>query len=467
MKYIKPDNFDNFIKESLDNYEVEYDPSSWVELEQKLNLKTPTSGAGDGFFGIKSLFIGGMIAAGAISFALYSGTDAISHENPAPIEAEIPETEFQPEAIFPIVEQAKIAELPEITKLPAKQNAPVVAATNTTNAVELVDNMPLITKSPKAVEETTYSSTKTTTETKPTKEFTSLEIIVQEQMNKPVEEVKLVATSIPENKNQNTNIALIADFGFFMPSACLPVAEFKPVMLDDDLLYEWYFSDGSYSNEATPIIAFPKPGKYTVGLTIASKNNKNNMASISQDVIIYPPARAAADFDFTPINSGWKKGAHFICKSKDAIDWQWDFGNNNSSKEKSPKNIYSSMGTYTVSLIVTNREGCIDTTQKIIRIEDKNELAAPYVISPDGDGKNDTFMPKALESMSVPFVMEIYDIKGKMVFKTQESFTPWNGRFMNTGEYLTNGDFLWVVKLTDEIGADKAYYGTLKLLTGR
>jgi gliding motility-associated-like protein len=465
MKQTNPKNFDHFIKESLDNYEIEYDPSNWTEIQQKLDLITPSSSTSNAFIGLKGLIVGGLITAGAISFALYSTFDFSKNaEIKNSIEETVTVNHNIEELDNPIVETTIIENhTSEVATKPSKKHSTVnnISVTNVEQAENeladnlLVGNLKTSVKIFSPIEKKHLSSPAADVEktdelqTTQNQQLPGLELTKETQIN----EVE--------------NMVLMADFIFNLTSPCTPIASFTPVMMDENLNYEWNFSDGRSSTDANPTIAFSKPGKYTVDLTISSKKNKNLMANTTKDVIISPTSRAAADFDYTAINSGWKKGAHFHCKSKDAIDWQWDFGNQQVSKEKNPKNIYSSVGSYTVSLIITNKEGCRDTTKRIIRIEEKNELFAPYVISPDGDGKNDSFMPKALENTSQNFIMEIFDIKGKLVFKTQESSIPWNGRYMNSGEYLGNGDFFWVVKLTDESGIEKPYYGSIKLIKSR
>ena len=48
------------------------------------------------------------------------------------------------------------------------------------------------------------------------------------------------------------------------------------------------------------------------------------------------------------------------------VSWTWDFGDGNTTNMQNPIYIYTSLGQYTVSLIVENSNGCIDTASKTI-----------------------------------------------------------------------------------------------------
>lgn len=56
--------------------------------------------------------------------------------------------------------------------------------------------------------------------------------------------------------------------------------------------------------------------------------------------------------------------------SKDADSYFWDFGDNKTSEVKNPVHTYSKVGTYTVTLRVTNKEGS-DEISRDISLEQK------------------------------------------------------------------------------------------------
>ncbi len=60
-----------------------------------------------------------------------------------------------------------------------------------------------------------------------------------------------------------------------------------------------------------------------------------------------------------------------IISSGAISSWQWRFGDGNSSIQQNTNHIYTSGGSYTVSLKVTTAQGCVDSIAKTITVEDK------------------------------------------------------------------------------------------------
>ena len=68
------------------------------------------------------------------------------------------------------------------------------------------------------------------------------------------------------------------------------------------------------------------------------------------------------------------------------VSWQWDFGDpasgvENYSTEQEPVHSYAAPGNYTVTLIVTNYNGCDDTLQKAIAVTGKPGTETPMLSS--------------------------------------------------------------------------------------
>ena len=59
----------------------------------------------------------------------------------------------------------------------------------------------------------------------------------------------------------------------------------------------------------------------------------------------------------------------FSNTSENAVSFNWDFGDGNTSNEESPQHIYSSAGTFTAQLTATGANGSVNTTTTIIKVE--------------------------------------------------------------------------------------------------
>jgi len=72
-----------------------------------------------------------------------------------------------------------------------------------------------------------------------------------------------------------------------------------------------------------------------------------------------------ADFSGTPLSGNKPLNVAFTDKnSGNPTTWKWDFGDGNTSTEKSPKHTYYNTGKYNVALTVTDSTGATDTETK-------------------------------------------------------------------------------------------------------
>jgi gliding motility-associated-like protein len=74
------------------------------------------------------------------------------------------------------------------------------------------------------------------------------------------------------------------------------------------------------------------------------------------------------------------------------------------------------------------------------------KLDANMTLSPNGDNKNDAFLPDALKAAD-NFIMKIFDKNGAMVFSSSSLDNPWTGYNQITGEQTENGKYRWKVTL--------------------
>ncbi|MBL7904660.1 MAG: PKD domain-containing protein [Bacteroidales bacterium] len=138
------------------------------------------------------------------------------------------------------------------------------------------------------------------------------------------------------------------------------------------LNWMWEFGDGTTSTEADPQHIYLSQGIYTVNLTIT--DTAGCTASISHPLSVIPGPQAM--FSFTaPACSGTDVQFNDMSVANGSVitSWLWDFGDGNTQLINAPGNpdvthVYANAGVYTVTLSITNLEGCDAETSMDVQV---------------------------------------------------------------------------------------------------
>ena len=236
----------------------------------------------------------------------------------------------------------------------------------------------------------------------------------------------------------------------------------------NDPLNFWFYDFGGQGTSATenPLQVFPTNGSFTILHIVETVNGCRD--SISQ-VLDTPPA-PVADFSYNTDN-GLNVGAvfNFINTSANATNFDWDFGDGNTSTIEDPNNTYFANGNYVVWLNVSNSLGCTDSISEVIVINtvttEINTLI-PNTISPNGDLLNDVWKLEFLE-LSYPNVkVQIYNEWGQQIFESDGYETPWDGRFND--ELVPDGTYYYIIDLKETGDPETDIFkGTILVLKSR
>ncbi len=124
--------------------------------------------------------------------------------------------------------------------------------------------------------------------------------------------------------------------------------------------YSWNFGDGFTSNAMNPTKQYASAGTYTVKLVVTNASGCKD--SLSQVVLVL--SKPVADFT---ISGGTSCSSSLTIQlinlsSGSSPAYSWDFGDGSTSTSTNPSKSYTSSGTYTIKLVVTNGNGCKDST---------------------------------------------------------------------------------------------------------
>ncbi len=140
--------------------------------------------------------------------------------------------------------------------------------------------------------------------------------------------------------------------------------------------YTWSFGPNS-TDQSTLLTAenihFNTAGNQTVTLTATF-----NTCTKTKTKTIYVVPQPQADFDIMQNSACAGLTQSFTNNSTNATNYDWTFGDGNSSSIKDPTYTYSIPGTYTVQLITSAGTNCMDTTSKQVVINDSLEVNFTY-----------------------------------------------------------------------------------------
>ncbi|MCB9173071.1 MAG: gliding motility-associated C-terminal domain-containing protein [Flavobacteriales bacterium] len=119
--------------------------------------------------------------------------------------------------------------------------------------------------------------------------------------------------------------------------------------------------------------------------------------------------------------------------------------------------IANPMVTTTYTVTVTSPDGC--TSQDSVKVTVIPTIRFPDGITPNGDGKNDTWVIDYIDQYP-DAIVEIYNRWGEMLFRSDNYQNDWNGTY--NGQNLPVGTYYFVIELND--GKTKPFTGPLTVL---
>ena len=139
-------------------------------------------------------------------------------------------------------------------------------------------------------------------------------------------------------------------------------------------------------NCASPVIISQSPDSGSIvneGLTVITLTATDgiNTSTCSFNLIVNGPE---ANFNADETTVCYNKQVWFIDLSNNATAWECDFGDGNIADEQNPTYQYSQLGTYNVTLIVTDSFGCKDTLVKTDYIDVQPPIASFSATPLDG-----------------------------------------------------------------------------------
>jgi len=187
------------------------------------------------------------------------------------------------------------------------------------------------------------------------------------------------------------------------------------------------------------------------GCTYSRVISLDNIPEVDPELFIAPsPACAEKEVNFT------------VVADKPIRQWEWDFGDGNTSFSEKPVHSYVSPGNYPIGLVVWDEHGCkVERSANLIVIPGMH-LYIPNSFTPDNDGINDVF--GAYGEGVETFNIQIFDRWGILVFESNEMDFRWNGSFRNGGHYVQPDVYVYKVEVSSVCAEPEQFSGSVVLI---
>lgn len=405
--------FEENIKQSLENFEVPYDPKAWEKLSKKLDQKEnksnqkPTKGFNNFLFvGASTLIVAGIyFIATQKSTTLPKTTKQIAvSENNGPQKINISTGEIEVHT--------------KNTKTAIKTN---------NEKKELINDEKIHLSNQKVFNKTEKKESIVNNET--LTETNNLKTSLTQNIEVEIPKTKSIYCENEFIIISNTNsipLYLINEKGRKMYK--IPANAVNKYNIKESGRYEWLNEEnGNKTYKAFEIVENP--------------NSNFSMSSELEFTDGIPKINCSTSSNAT--TTQWLLNSKFINSNKDFTIAIFTKGLNS------------------ISLKVENNAGCKSTTVKTINVEDNYNLLAVTGFEPNHhDSKRNSFIPFALTVRNIPFKMVIIDPKNdKVIFETTDSSKPWDGIDQTTNEMVPeNTTYIWKVTLFKTEKNEKSDY---------
>ena len=157
----------------------------------------------------------------------------------------------------------------------------------------------------------------------------------------------------------------------------------------------------------------------------------------------------------------------FTNTTVDSCTWQWivvDSDSLRSALKNPPMHTYLDTGCYFVRLVVTDKNGCRDTSKMNVCIDPEFTFYAPNSFTPNGDGINDVWMPSGVGIDPNNYTLSIWDRWGNLMFITYAWGQSWDGTANNGIQKAQIDTYVWQVDLKDFSHQNHHYKGICSLI---
>jgi gliding motility-associated-like protein len=124
--------------------------------------------------------------------------------------------------------------------------------------------------------------------------------------------------------------------------------------------------------------------------------------------------------------------------------------------------VYPDTGTFEVTQILRNDEGCTDTAYTTVRVDYGFHVYIPSAFTPNDDGLNDLFKVEGEDFED--FSIMIYNRWGQLLYSSFDPENGWDGKTRLSNDPVPGGVYVYTIKLKNRFGAPYTYRGEVTVL---
>lgn len=410
------------LKKILSEYEGEFNPNGWAQLEKRLPKQTFMQRFGKFIVGGAA---GALVVAGVLVAVLWNNDEKPSTDEPI-AKAEIANAVQESTANDNAVSVPNQTAMPSAEISEPKQTATATSVTepkNTETAEANVEDEPAKQSEPAVSNE-------------------KQEVASNNQDNQPKQTPKVVTEP---------------SFSVSCDSHCTPAtASFVATGVEADCEVVWEFGNGKQAKGSKVTFVYEKKGTFKPVATLYRNGTLVKKTELATITVNETPK---ADFTWRSTDNTYK----FYTERTVNLAYKWEI-DSKSFTDKSVEYEFVRNGNYPIKLLLTDGNGCSAEATKLIKVVISHVFFVPNAFTPDSDGVNSTFGPIGEDMDFKTFSFGITNSRGEAVFTSTDPAVQWNGKVNNVGPDVEAGVYYWIIKTVDHYGNSQTRKGTVNVM---
>jgi len=410
------------LKKILSEYEGQFNPNGWAQLEKRLPKQTVMQRFGKFIVGGA---VGALVVAGVLVAVLWNNDKTSFAEEPI-AKTEISnqmQTADNNENVISATDQPSMP-VPETS-----ESKPDMAATEHVESpnAEITESNDEVSE-PAMLAESSAAKEKS-------------DVVSNNQDNQPKQTPKTITEP---------------SFSMSCDMHCTPAtAKFAAVGVEADCEVVWEYGNGKRGNGCNATCEYRKQGTYNPSVSIYRNGKLVKKVNLESITINETPA---VDFSWRNDDNAYS----FYTARMNNVNYLWEI-NGKTFNEKTVDYTFDRSGNYPIKLVLSNGE-CSSEATKMLKVVISHVYFVPNAFTPDSEGVNSTFGPIGEDMDFKEFSIVITNSKGEVVFTSANPEKQWNGKINNVGNDVEAGVYHWTIVTIDHYGNKQTKKGTVNVM---